>query len=247
MWQQYPEPEKSILGSTMKAYCAILAGGTGVRMGGDTPKQFLMLNDAPIIVHTVRRILSFNLFERLVVVVHPQWKDFFLSLAHKYDIAFNRIVVTHGGADRIDSIKNALSALRSMRNADDKDIVVVHDAVRPFVSREIMASSVNCAAEHGACVATVPAADTILEVEDGVVVSVPTRSRLFLGQAPDSAQISILEKALESLTEDERRAITGTAQILTLKGIRVHTISGDVRNIKITTASDMELAKRFMI
>lgn len=216
-------------------------------MGGDTPKQFLMLNDVPIIVHTVRRILSFNLFERLVVVVHPQWKDFFLSLASKYDIAFERIIVTDGGIDRIGSIKNALSSLRSLQTAEDTDVVVVHDAVRPFVTREIMASSINCAAEHGACVATVPATDTILEVEDDVVVSVPARSRLFLGQAPDSAQISILERALESLSEDERKVITGTAQILTLKGIGVHIISGDVRNIKITTVSDLELAKRFMI
>ena len=216
-------------------------------MGGDTPKQFLMLNDAPIIVHTVRRILSFNLFERLVVVVHPQWKDFFLSLAAKYDIAFKRILVTDGGIDRIGSIKNALSALRSLQSAEDTDVVVVHDAVRPFVSREIMFSSINCAAKHGACVATVPATDTILEVEDDVVVSVPTRSRLFLGQAPDSAQISILERALGSLSDDERKAITGTAQILTVNGIGVHIISGDVRNFKITTASDMELAKRFMV
>ena len=231
----------------MNAYCAILAGGSGSRMGSGIPKQFLMLKDAPIIIHTLRRVLSFNLFKMIIVAVHSDWEKYLCSLLDEYQIDKGLLIVTKGGKDRVDSIRNTLSALRLKADAVDADIVVVHDAVRPFVGRDVMVRSIDAASEYGACVATIPATDTILCIDDGLVVAVPPRNRLFHGQAPDSAQLCLLEKALGSLSAAEQETITGTAHILVEKGVRVRSISGDVRNIKITTPSDMELAERFMV
>lgn len=230
----------------MKAYCAILAGGVGTRMGAGTPKQFLMLRDAPIIIHTLKRVVGFDLFDRVVVAVHPQWRDHFMLLLSKHGIEQDKLIVVDGGVERIDSIRNSLFAVRSTGESCDTDVVVVHDAVRPFVSKAIMEDSIISARKHGACVAVVPATDTILDVEEGVVASVPPRSRLFHGQAPDSAQILLLEKSIAAITASERKYITGTAQILLANGVQVWTIPGDVCNMKITTASDLTLAERLI-
>lgn len=231
----------------MKAYCAILAGGTGTRMGGDIPKQFLSIGGQPIIVWTLKRVLSCKKIERIVVAVHKDWETRLLEMLSTAGIDMERVIVTLGGRERHDSIHNALKAIHNYLPVNEDDVVVIHDAVRPFVSTRILEDSIKAAAVYGACVATIPAVDTMLKVESGAVVAVPPRSTLYHGQAPDSARILILERALESLTDDERKTITGTAQILVVKGFPVKAIQGDSRNIKITTPADMEIAERILM
>lgn len=224
----------------------ILAGGTGTRMGAVVPKQFLPLCGEPIIVHTVRRILECARFDKVVVAVRSDWRvrlQVMLADAGIYD---PRILITSGGKERHDSIMSALKAIHDSAEVVEEDVVVIHDAVRPFVSRDILEASIDAASKYGACVATLPAVDTMLEIEDGFVKSVPPRSSLVHGQAPDSARILLLERALRSLTDEERKSITGTAQILVMSGILVRTIPGDPRNIKITTSVDMEIGERYM-
>ena len=99
---------------------------------------------------------------------------------------------------------------------------------------------------HGACVCALPAIDTMLYVENNIITSVPLRKNIFHGQAPDSFQVSILNEALNSLTEDEKKIITGTAQICVLKHIPVYTIPGDIKNIKITTPDDIKIAENIL-
>lgn len=231
----------------MKAYCVILAGGVGSRMGGETPKQFLPVCGTPIIIWTIRRILECRGFEKLVVAIHPEWETRFREMLEFAGIDLRKMLITHGGKERHDSIKNALDAIHSYVSVSEEDVVVIHDAVRPFVSVEILEESIKAASKYGACVATTPAVDTMLKVEDGCVVAVPSRATLFHGQAPDSARLLILEQALESLTDEERKTITGTAQILVVKGVPVKAIKGDQRNIKITTPADMEVAERILM
>ena len=126
------------------------------------------------------------------------------------------------------------------------DIVVICDAVRPFVSKEILQNSIKMSRSHGACVCALPAIDTMLYVENNIITSVPLRKNIFHGQAPDSFQVSILNEALNSLTEDEKKIITGTAQICVLKHIPVYTIPGDIKNIKITTPDDIKIAENIL-
>lgn len=232
--------------NNVKSYCIILAGGVGSRMGGETPKQFLPVCGTPIIIWTIRRILGCRGFEKLVVAIHPSWEGEFRRMVADAGIDEGKLLLTHGGKERHDSIAKALVAIHAYSDVAEEDVVVIHDAVRPFVTVDILERSISAASEYGACVATIPAIDTMLKVEDGVVVSVPRRASLYHGQAPDSARILLLERALASLTQEERRTITGTAQILVVKGIPVKAIAGNPRNMKITTPTDMELAERYL-
>ena len=227
----------------MKAYCVVLAGGIGTRMGGDVPKQLLPLCGEPIIVRTIKRVMECKRFAKVIVAIHPAWTKRCLEMFANSGIDMARILVAEGGRERHDSI---LNAIQNDGDVTEEDVAVIHDAVRPFVSLEMLEDSIRVASEFGACVAAVPAVDTMLEVVGGVVRSVPPRATLFHGQAPDTAKILLLKRALISLTDEERKSITGTAQILVAKGIPVKTISGDARNIKITTPADMELAERYL-
>ena len=140
----------------------------------------------------------------------------------------------------IDYIENAHGI-----NADDK--ILIHDAVRPFVTDQIMKDSMDALDEYPAVVAAIPATDTMLWIEEGTKVdSMPARSKLFHGQAPDSFRLQVLRDSLDSLTEEEKKTITGTAQICLTKGIEIHTVPGDVENIKLTSDGDLMIAEGIM-
>lgn len=125
----------------------------------------------------------------------------------------------------------------------DEDCIVIHDAVRPFVSQSILKNSLEALKQHDAVVAALPAVDTMLWCDTfPYVTSMPNRNKLFYGQAPDSFRLKALNRALSELTEEEKKQITGTAQICMLKGVPIFTIPGDKRNIKITVAEDLYYA-----
>lgn len=230
----------------MKAFCSILAGGIGKRMGGELPKQFIPLKDVPIIIRTIRRVLACEEFAAVIIAIHPEWEAYFTEMLSKYAIDLTRVVICYGGAERHDSILNTLAAAKAKFSVSEEDVVVVHDAVRPFVNSAVLKNSISAASQYGACVATLPAIDTMLVVKDGIVFEVPDRSKLYNGQAPDSAKLLLLERAILSLSPEERKVITGTAQICVVKGIPVKAIQGDPNNIKITTPHDLEVGERIL-
>lgn len=215
-------------------------------MGGELPKQFISLKGVPIIVRTIRRVLMCEDFLGVIVAIHPEWEDYFIKLLVRGCVDRSRIIICYGGAERHDSILNTLAAAKSKFDICEDDVVVVHDAVRPFVSVDVLKESIRAASQYGACVATLPAIDTMLVVKDGTVVEVPDRKTLYNGQAPDSAKLLLLERAIHSLTQEERKVITGTAQICVVKGIPVKAIPGDPNNIKITTPHDLEVGERIL-
>ena len=229
----------------MKNFAVILAGGIGQRMGESLPKQFIKLSGCPIIILTIRRILSVLEFDKIIIVIHPDWKQYLQNQIEEYRISTEKIIITSGGKERLDSIKNSLKEIMLISNSPD-DIVVICDAVRPFVSKEILQNSIKMSRSHGACVCALPAIDTMLYVENNIITSVPLRKNIFHGQAPDSFQVSILNEALNSLTEGEKKIITGTAQICVLKHIPVYTIPGDIKNIKITSPDGIKIAENIL-
>ena len=222
---------------------AILAGGIGTRMGGSIPKQFIELKGKPIILYTIERMLSVDDFDRLYIGIHPDYKDYLRELLSKYCILSEKIVIVDGGKERIDSVENVLNAI-CKESTKDNDVVVMHDGVRPFVSKEILINSINTAREFGVCVATVPAVDTMYMLDkNGFINGFPDRKTIFNGQAPDSFRVKLLKQAIDSLTEQERATITGTVQICAAKGYPIKTIQGDYKNMKITTTNDLIIAE----
>lgn len=225
---------------------SILAGGTGTRMDKhNIPKQFIELCGKPIIIHTIERMLEVNDFEYLYIAIHPEYKDYLRQLLNAYNLGDDlRIVIISGGKERIDSVQNVIDAVYEFNHNED-DIIVLHDAVRPFTSVEIFKNCIEAAKKYGATIATIPAVDTMLVSKDGEFLNdVPDRKTILHGQAPDGFKLGILKKAIEELTPEERKIITGTAQICCVKGYPVKVIKGDVKNMKITVEQDLIFAEK---
>lgn len=223
----------------MSNHAVILAGGTGKRMGEvKLPKQFLEICNEPIIILTLNQIIKSKLFDSIVIVVHEDWIDYMKELLLNSSIQIQNINLINGGNERIDSIENAIDYLKNNKIKND-DVVVFCDAVRPFITTDILTNAVNETKKYGATVAICPVKDTMIISENNLAIDIPKRSNLYHGQAPDSFKFNVIYDSIKSLTPKEKRIVTGTAQICQIKGVPVHTIMGDEKNIKITTMIDL--------
>lgn len=228
-------------------YAGIVAGGTGSRMGADVPKQFLEIGGKPIIVHTVSRFLSVEEISCVYAAVHPEWLDYSMKLIEKYFSDEPRVKIIAGGSDRNSTVFNIINKIKSENGIYDNDIILTHDAVRPFVTAEIIRKNISCLCESYACTTAVSAVDTILQSSDGHVVSnTLPRNQLYHAQTPQSFNISRLIAAYDSLSDDEKSTLTDTCSIFSVKGLSVRIVDGDAKNIKITTPSDLKIAEAFV-
>lgn len=227
-------------------YGVILASGVGKRMHMDIPKQFIELEGVPLIIYTIRSMLKVDRIDWIYLAVHPDYLDYMQELLDKYfpGSAQAKMRIVAGGPERIDTITNVTNAIVADNTVTDNDVIILHDAVRPFVTKKILEDSIDGSLAHGATVASMPAVDTMLISEDGKKVdSIPVRSTIFSGQAPDSFRLTFFMKLRDRLTPEQRKAITGTSQFCTYNGEPIYLIPGDDLNFKITTAADLDRAK----
>jgi len=230
-------------------FAAVLAGGSGTRMGNaDKPKQFLMLGNKPVIVHTVEKFLAGSRFDEVVVLCPEPWirqtKD--LLAQHCPDRAGD-VAVIAGGARRGDTVRNAVEYIKDAFDVDEETVLVTHDAVRPFVSYRMIEDNIAAARACGACDTVVPATDTIVESTDGRVIgSIPDRRALYQGQTPQSFNLLKLDRLMASLSEEEAEILTDACKIFVLRGEEVALVEGDTTNMKITYPQDMRLARALL-
>lgn len=223
---------------------AILAGGTGSRMGLDKPKQFLMLGDKPIIIHTIEKFLLCNKIDYVYVGIHPDWIDYTQDLIDKYISIDKNVVLVPGGTDRNSTIFNVVDAIEKEFGENEEHIIVTHDSVRPFVTLRIIEENIEAAREYGACDTVVGAVDTIVVSEDGKAISnIPDRRMMFQGQTPQSFKMSMIKKLYYDLTETEKEILTDACKICCVRNVPVKLVRGEVSNMKITTIDDMKMAK----
>lgn len=231
-------------------FAVILAGGVGSRVKSiSIPKQFVELKGKPVIVYTMENMLKVKRFDYMFIAVHGEWMDFMHDLITQYfdEKTARKIYITAGGKERIDSIRNVTDAIQKNFSVAEEDVIVIHDAARPFVTEQILNDSIDCALEYGAVVAALPASDTILHSYDKKeVAEIPDRNIVFHGQAPDSFLLKKFLRMQEHLTEEQKKVITGTSQICTLNGVKLHMIQGDSINFKITTDSDLVMAENIV-
>lgn len=227
-------------------YAEILAGGKGSRMGNtEMPKQFLTIGEKPIIVHTLEMFLLNPRFDKIVVVTPKQWIQHTIDLIEKFltSSAIERIVVCEGGSDRNESIMSGLRYIESHFGINEDDVVVTHDAVRPFLTHRIIEENIEMVLKHGATDTVVPAFDTIISSENGeVVTDIPRRDFMYQGQTPQSFNIKKLMSLYNSLTQEEKEILTDAAKIFVVKGEQVKLVKGEVFNNKITTPYDLKIA-----
>ena len=229
-----------------KVYAAILAGGSGTRMGNpDKPKQFWELAGKPVIAHTVEKFCLVDEFAEVIVLSPATWLNQTRDIVERYLKPYAaRIAVVAGGAERNDTIMNAIAHVEQAHGLADDDIIVTHDAVRPFVTYRIIADNIAAAREFGACDTVVPASDTIVQSTDGKLIShIPNRAECYQGQTPQSFNAVRLKALFESLSAEEASVLTDACKILVLRGEPVALVQGDVANMKLTYAADMRLAR----
>ncbi|HEX6504512.1 MAG TPA: 2-C-methyl-D-erythritol 4-phosphate cytidylyltransferase [Terriglobales bacterium] len=235
----------------MKVIVLIPAAGLGTRMAPPNPgkgktKQFTELNGIPILIHTLRKFAASPAVEELYIALRPEeMPEFRRRLEKETDILRKRVELVEGGEHRQQSVANALRAISAVAD----DIILVHDAVRPFVSEDIIEQVIQAAQKYGAAIAGMPAIDTVKQVDrtaDGAVITATIpRERVVMAQTPQGFRYGVLKKAFDEASADGFLG-TDEASLIERAGGEVAVVMGSPRNIKITTPSDMELAEFFL-
>jgi 2-C-methyl-D-erythritol 4-phosphate cytidylyltransferase len=226
--------------------CILPAAGLGTRMGAETPKQFLELDGVPIVLFTLRRLAACEAITDFFIATRP---DDVASLEER--IAREKlgrpVKVLRGGGTRQESVANALAAV-----PQDAEIILVHDAVRPFVTREQVERVIAQARERGAAILGIPAMDTVKEVKRAslpedvarITGTIP-RELVVLAQTPQGFKAALLREAFERAQRDGVNA-SDEAGLVERLGHEVYVVHGSERNIKITRPADMDLARFYL-
>lgn len=240
----------------MKVFVIIPAAGLGTRMASPSPskarkkspsKQFKELGGVPILVHTLRKFAATPaVYEIVVALRHDEIAGFRAQIEKEFpEILSKRLQLVEGGEHRQNSVANALACTA----ADPEDIVLVHDAVRPFVTSEIIDNVIEAAHKHGSAIAGWPAVDTVKQVErtavGALIKSTIPRASVVMAQTPQGFRYSILKKAFDDAAADGFLG-TDEASLIERAGLPVVVVMGSPRNMKITTPADMELAEFYL-
>ncbi|MDO4973585.1 MAG: IspD/TarI family cytidylyltransferase [Eubacteriales bacterium] len=222
----------------------IIAGGSGNRMHQDIPKQFITVYERPVIVYTLEAFEKHPEIDVIAAVCIEGWEQVLWAYARQFNITKLAHVVS-GGKNGQDSIRNGVYELEKHYSAED--IVLIHDAIRPMVSAEIISDNIRVAREFGNAITVIPCAEAMMETEDGVVsVGSYPRDRLKRTQTPQAFKIgdicSLHRRALEA-------GITNSVASCTLKiemGEQVYFSAGSEKNIKLTTVEDIDIFKALL-
>jgi len=223
------------------ADAVIVSAGKGIRFMEGMKKQFHLLAEKPILAHTLDKFETCPLIHSILLVVAQEDMNFCMKeIVEKYHYRKVSQIVP-GGKRRQDSVRNGLDALPK-----DVDIVVIHDGVRPFVTKEMIEESIHAAVRFGAVVMAMPVKDTIkMAKPDGTIQKTLERESLWQIQTPQAFQASVIKEAYYRAAED---GFTGTddASLVERLGAKVHILPGSYTNIKITTKEDLILANLFL-
>lgn len=245
----------------MKVFVIIPAAGLGTRMAPPVPargqkeaapsKQFKDLAGVPILIRTLQRFASVPAVSEIIVALRKDEISGFQAQLKKEhpDILRKNVRLVEGGEHRQNSVANALASLAAESRVGPDDIVLVHDAVRPLVTPQIINEVIAAAEKHHAAIAGWPAVDTVKQVErtaDGAVIkaTIP-RASIVMAQTPQGFRYEVLRKAFDEAAAD---GFVGTdeASVIERAGIPVMVVMGSAKNIKITTPADMELAEFYL-
>ena len=218
----------------MEKFALLVAGGSGTRMKGELPKQFLELNGKPVLMHTFEAFLKYDPKIRFVLVLPEIQVVNWEKLCLKYDFIIKHSLVS-GGETRFHSVKNGLSEI------EDDGIVFIHDGVRPLVSVQTIENCYKTAVEKGNALPVIAPSESVREVINGNNRAVD-RSRFFLVQTPQTFKISIIKKAYE---QNYLEKFTDDASVLENTGQKINLVNGNRENIKITYPEDLLISSAF--
>jgi 2-C-methyl-D-erythritol 4-phosphate cytidylyltransferase len=214
----------------------ITAGGAGVRMGASIPKQFLVFEGKPVLMHTIDRFYQTDPTFRLVIVLPADQQAYWKKLCHDYQFSVPHLCVD-GGNNRFESVKNGL------KHCPAEGLIAVHDGVRPLVSTELILRCFDRANKDGAVIPVMPVIESLRMLTDTGTVAVP-RDRYCIVQTPQVFKASILKEAYQKSVHSQ---FTDDASVVEAIGIPVSLVNGEPTNLKITETNDLELASLYYL
>ena len=224
----------------------VLSGGTGRRMGVDTPKQYIEINDKPVISYCLECLFAHDGIDAVQIVADEMWRETILDCmsylqgdVHDGAAPEKFRGFSAPGENRQLSIFNGLEDIR--KYAEESDIVLIHDAARPLLSAGLITTCLEAVAVHDGVLPVLPMKDTVYYSEDGISVSsLLERARIFAGQAPEAFVLGKYYEANRALLPDRILQINGSTEPAILAGLDIAMIPGDEGNFKITTKADLE-------
>jgi 2-C-methyl-D-erythritol 4-phosphate cytidylyltransferase len=233
----------------MKVSVILPAAGLGTRMGreksGVSRKQFMSLEGAPILIHTIRKFLRCPSVHEIVVALRPEDFDWARGLVHQEHTDQHHptrpVRFVEGGNSRQESVEHALASL-----APDTELVAVHDAVRPFVDSELVERVIAEAARTGAAIVGIVPVDTVKRIHKNIVRATLPREHLVLAQTPQVFRFDLLQQAFAMARRDGFTGTDEASLVERLEQVEVSVVQGSDRNIKITKPTDMDLARLFL-
>jgi len=222
----------------MKEYVIIVAGGKGLRMGGEVPKQFLPVGGLPVLMRTLLRFREYSPELQIILVLPKSQQDYWQSLCrqHQFNVDYQ---LADGGKTRFHSVQNGLALIPD----DTEGVVGVHDGVRPFVSVEVIRSCYEAARQCKAVVPVVPVVESMRRVVPSRPSEAVPRDEYRLVQTPQVFDIQLLKAANR---EPYRDAFTDDASVVEAFGISISLVEGNRENIKITTPFDLMIANELV-
>ena len=217
----------------MKKFVIVVAGGKGLRMGGDLPKQFIPLNNKPVLMHTLQTFYQWDSSCEIISVIPEEHAGYWKMLCDELDCTIPHKIV-FGGETRYQSVKNALSEIR------EEGCVAVHDGVRPFVSPEVITNCFSAVQAFGAAIPVIPVIESVREITDENESKPFDRERLRIVQTPQVFRTEILKKSYEN---PYNKLFTDDASVVEAAGYKIQLVRGNPENIKITTPMDLKVAE----
>lgn len=221
-----------------KEYALIVAGGSGTRMQSQVPKQFLLLNGKPILMHTLEAFYCYSASLHIITVLPETDVAWWYSLCHRYDFDIPHRVVK-GGQSRTNSVRNGLEAIE-----EEEGWVAIHDGVRPLISADVIAESFRVAQAKGNAVTSVRLKDSIRRLAEKGGTQAEDREQFRLIQTPQTFLVTAIRNAYRRTPESE--VLPDDATLMEKFGEKIHLIEGSYRNIKITTPEDLSIAEAFL-
>ena len=217
-------------------YAIIVAGGKGLRMGSDLPKQFLPVGGKPVLMRTIEQFYAFSHDLRIIVVLPKDQQNFWRKLCHDHQFTIPH-TIADGGASRFQSSKSGLALV-----PDDEDgVVAFHDGVRPFVSTDVIARCFETAHEDYSAIPVIAVTDTLRHDDDRTGTSFTVNRKLF--RAVQTPQVFNIALAKQAFNQPERDSFTDDASVVESLGVRVNTVEGNRENIKLTTPFDLKVGE----
>ena len=216
----------------MEKTALIVAGGSGERLGEKTPKQFLLIKSKPILMHTIEK---FSHLDKIIVVISKNYTNQWIDLCKLHNFKVNHELV-EGGGNRFESVKNGL------QHINDTDIVLIHDGVRPLISKKTINNLIKKVAKNKGVLPVLPISESIRKVNQNSSNSL-NRKNYFIAQTP---QCFMFEEILEAYNQKYKDEFTDDASVFEAIGGKIITIEGEKANIKITYPVDLNLAENLV-